>query len=131
MSQPHQCGPVGNHDICRYSCKVLVFRMVIFIDHMHEIVYSVTSLSPWKSHCHNSILRYSLGGKGCHPSSARIWSIFLNTVEGHQSVVFVGVYQLVMIHHIVDHHSSKIPIGEIGIVLIHGIAHSHTLFDGM
>ena len=69
-----------------------------------------------------------LEGKGCHPSSARI---FLNTVEGHQSVVLVGVYQLAMIHHIVDHHSSEIPIGEIGIVPICGIAHSHAFLDGM
>ena len=72
-----------------------------------------------------------LEGKGHHPSSARIWSIFLNPVEGHQSVVLVSIYQLAMIHHIVDHHSSKIPIGKIGIVPICGIAHSHALLDGM
>ena len=72
-----------------------------------------------------------LEGKGHHPSSVRIWSIFLDTIEGHQSVALVGVYQLAMIHHIVDHHLSEIPIWKIGIVLIYGIVHSHAFLDGM
>ena len=45
--------------------------------------------------------------------------------------VLVGVYQLVMIHHIADHHLSEIPIGKIGIVLIYGIVHSHAFLDGL
>ena len=77
---------------------------------------------------HSEVL---LEGKGCHPSSARIWGIFLNTIERHQGVVLVGIYQLAVIHHIVDHHSAEIPIGKIGIVLIYGIAHSHAFLDGL
>ena len=88
-------------------------------DHIHEIAYSMT-LSPQKSQC-NSSLRYSLKERGATHPLPGSGASSSTPVEGHQGVVLVGVYQLVMIHHIVDHHSPEIPIGKIGIVPIYGM----------